>query len=252
MRLIVVTLLTLFISLVCFLTIKFWGQSLTYTEYKHPMLQPEQTPVEFYKPSFAALDSEIAGDHNLYLDLSVTFDQKLVIPRRVWLSTEKPLRLFKYDEVKEDVILFSEVAPKLKNKKLILNIIENAQAVHETFVHEMKQVGFEKGENFIVLSPYEAPAKALKEIAPAFVYGATQPEILKIVAMQSMYLLEAVSLRADVVIHPLKIRGHEFFNEALRDELKKRYKRMIIGPVDSEESAAARQLEPLGIIISVD
>lgn len=253
MRLIVVSVLTLVISFICFLTIKFWGQSLVYTEYKHPMLQPTVTPVEFYKPSYAQLDSEIAGEHDLYLDLSITFDQKLVIPRRAWVSTEKPLRLFKYDEVKNDVILFSEIAPKLKNRKLILNLIENAQAVHESFMHEMKQIGFEKGENFIVTSPYEAPVKALKEIAPALVYGSSQPEILKIVAMQSMYLLEAASFRADVIIHPLKLRGHEFFTEELKAELKKRHKKMIIGPVNSEEeSTAARQIEPLGIIISVD
>lgn len=250
MRIIVVTAVTLFFGFMSFWAVKYWGLSQTFTEYRHPMLQTEQIPVEFVRPTFANLDRDIASAPNLFLDLSVTFDQKLVIPRRTWASTEKPIRLHNYDEIKSDLILLTDVAEKLKGKKLILNIIENAAAVHENFMAGMKELGLEKGENFIVTSPYEAPLKALKEIAPALVYGTTQPEILKIMAMQSMHLLEAANLRADVIIHPLKIRGHDFFTGELVAEIKRRHRKMIIGPVNPEELDAARKLEPMGIILT--
>lgn len=214
------------------------------------MLQAEPAPIEFMRPNFEHLDETIAGPNNIYLDVTVTFDQKLVIPRRKWLSTERPLRLFSYDEVKKDVILVADIKDALAQKKIIFNLVENAQAIHETFIHDIKKIGLESGQNFIVTSPFEAPLKALKEIAPALIYGSSQPEILKIVAMQSMFLLEATNLRADVIIHPIKIRQHDFFNEDLLAELKRRYKKIIVGPLDSTELEQAKALSPFAVIIN--
>lgn len=250
MRILITSLATLFIFSICFLTVKYWGKSQQYTDYKHSMLQAESAPIEFIRPSFEHLEETIAGPHNIYLDVTVTFDQKLVIPKRKWLSTERPLRLFSYDEVKKDVILVTDIKDSLVQKKIIFNFVENAQAQHETFIHDMKKIGLESGQNFIVTSPFEAPLKALKELAPAFIYGSSQPEILKIVAMQSMFLLEATNLRADVIIHPIKIRNHEFFNEDLLAEFKRRYKKIIVGPIDPTELDKAKALQPFGIIIN--
>lgn len=250
MRILVTSLATLFIFSICFFTVKYWGKSQQYTDYKHSMLQAEAAPIEFMRPNFEHLDETIAGPNNIYLDVTVTFDQKLVIPRRKWLSTERPLRLFSYDEVKKDVILVADIKNALAQKKIIFNLVENAQAIHETFIHDMKKIGLESGQNFIVTSPFEAPLKALKEIAPALIYGSSQPEILKIVAMQSMFLLEATNLRADVIIHPIKIRQHDFFNEDLLAELKRRYKKIIVGPLDSTELEQAKALSPFAVIIN--
>lgn len=248
MRIIVVTLATLFVFFIGLLTVKFWGKSQTYTEYKHAMLQLQPAPTEFLRPNYKQLNEAIRTAKNIYLDVTVTFDQKLVIPKRKWLATEKPVRLFKYDEIKNDLLLVVDLKEQLINKKIIFNLVDNAQAIHETFMFDMKQMGMEKGENFIVTSQYEAPIKALKEIAPALVYGSTQPEILKIVAMQSMYLLEAVTIRADIIIHPLKIRNQIFFNDEIVQEMSRRRKKIIIGPISSEELNEARQLKPFAII----
>lgn len=250
MRIIIITLATLFVFFMSFLTVKFWGKGQSYTDYKHVMLQQQSTPIEFIKPGYAKLMEVIESDKNIYLDVTVTFDQRLVVPKRKWQTTEKPVRLFNYDEVKNDVILVADIREPLRQKKIIFNLAENAQAIHETFMHEMKQIGFEKGENFIVTSQFEAPVKALKEIAPALVYGSTQPEILKIVAMQSMHVLEAATIRADIIIHPLKIRNQDFFNDEIVQEMKRRYKKIIIGPVNIEELTEAQRLQPFAIIIN--
>jgi hypothetical protein len=251
MRILIVTIGTLFVFSISLLTIKFWGQGQVYIDYKHPMYDVQSLPLEFYKPSFEQLDAALRSDKNLFLDLAITFDQKLVIPKRKWVSTEKPLRLFNYDNVKNDVIVLADFKDQLATKKIIFNLSENAQAIHETFIYTMKLLGFEKGKNFIVTSQYEAPVKALKEAAPALLFGSTEPEILKILAMQSMYILEAVSIRADIIIHSLKIKNHDFFNDEIVAELKKRHKRIIVGPVaTSEEIAQARKLQPYAIILN--
>lgn len=250
MRIFAVSLLSFAVCIMGLFTVKFWGQSLSYTEYKHEMLSPREVPLEFKKPNYGQLLEALETAECIYLDVTVTFDQKLVIPKRKWLATEKPVRLFKYEEIKNDVLLVVDLKEQLRKKKIIFNLVENAQAIHETFIFDLKKMGMEKGENFIVTSSFEAPIKALKELAPALVYGSTQPEILKIVAMQSMYLLEATSLRADVIIHPLKIRNQLFFNNEIVSELKRRHKKIIVGPISAEERAEALKLAPFGIIIS--
>lgn len=253
MRILLVTIGTLFISFICFWIVKFWGLSQAYNDFKHPMysqeLQQDLPAIQFVKPILANIESEIKSEKNLYLDVAVTQDQKLVAPKRRWLSGEKPLRYLNSGDILKDIVVLENFKTDLKNKKIIFNIIENTQAVHENFVYNMQKMGLEKGFNFIVTSPYEAPIKALKEIAPAYIYGSTQPEILKIIAMQSMYVLEAANIRADMIIHPLRIKNQDFFNEDLVNEMIRRHKRIIVGPIKTSEIEKAIKLKPYGLII---
>lgn len=250
MRIIIITIATLFVFFIGLFTVKFWGKGQVYSDYNHPMMLQHSTPIEYIKPTYEHLKEVIDSDKNIYLDVTVTFDQKLVIPKRKWLATEKPIHLFNHDEIKNDVLLVTDLKAQLLTKKIIFNMVDNARAIHETFMYDMQKMGLEKGQNFIVTSQFEAPLKALKEIAPALVYGSTQPEILKIVAMQSMYLLEATTLRADVIIHPLKIHKHNFFNEEILAEMKRRYKKLIVGPINQDELPEAQRLQPLGVILN--
>ncbi len=250
MRIIVVSICALVVFFLGLFTVKFWGKALTFPEYNHSMLQVQASPIEFIRPSYEHLSETLATNKNIFLDVTVTFDQKLVIPKRKFAATEKPIKLFKYDEIKNDVLLVVDLREQLLKRKIIFNLVDNARAIHETFIFDLKAMGIEKGDNFIVTSQYEAPIKALKELAPAFVFGSTQPEILKIVAMQSMYLLEAVTIRADVIIHPLKIRNQNFYNDEILQELKRRHKKIIVGPIGKDELPLALQLKPYAIILN--
>ena len=252
MRLILVTIGSLIFSLIIFWTIKFWGRSQSYVTYPHPLFayaEQSKKPIFFIKPSPVVVDRALDGAENLYLDVATTGDQKVVIAKKAWDKKGKPIRYQNYEDIKADVILLSEVKTKLVNRKLILNLSENAQAGHMIFFDELKALGMEKGENMIVTSPYEAMIKALKEVAPTFLYGTTQPEILKIAAMKSMWLIEAVNLRADIVIYPLMIKNEKFYDETLLTELARRHKNFIVGPIDDVQIAEAVALKPWGIIV---
>ena len=247
MRLIFVSIGALFISFICVLTVKFWGKSQVYTEYKHPFFTTDAKPLIFEKPSFKNLEADLNSDKNLFLDVAITRDQRLVAPKQEFT---KPIRNLNYNEIKDQVLLISDFKEQLKKHKIIFNVLDSVIAVHEVFLDNMKEISFEAGDNFIVTSEYEQPVKALKELVPAWLYGSTKPEILKIVAMQSMHVLEAANIRADVVIHPLKIHNQFFFNEDLLKELAHRYKRFIVGPVTPEEIPQARALGAFAIIVA--
>lgn len=253
MRIILTTIGSLLVSLIIFWTIKFWGRSHTYTEYNHPLYAAASKtpgPIIFIKPSFQNLEAALQKEPNLYLNVLSTEDGRLVFPKKEWDAKLKPLRYAKYDDVKNDVILVSDLKDILPQKKIIFNMLENAQAGHIIFYDEIKKANLEKGDNFIATSPYEAMAASLKDIAPALLFGSTQPEILKITAMRSMGLLEALNLRADVVIYPLFIRNQKFWDQELIQELAHRHKRFIIGPIDEKDRPEAEALNPFGIIIN--
>lgn len=252
MRIVLVTICSLIASLIIFWTVKFWGRSLQFVPYDHPIYshyKENSQPIIFVKPLAPDLETALKGSDNLYLDVASTADQKVVLPRKVWSSKEKPIRYSNFEDIKADVFLLSDWKEKLANRKIIFNLIENAQAGHIIFYDEIKKMNWEKGENIIVTSPYEAMAKALKDIAPVWLYGSTQPEILRLVAMKSMLLLEAVSFRADIIIHPPLIRNQKFYTEDLLKELRRRHKRIIVGPVYAVDLLVAQQLNPLGIIV---
>jgi len=248
-----VTAATLLICFMAFLTTKMWGRSRHFTEYQHSFFSAEASklPVMFQDTTgLSRVDAEalLNGNDNLYLEVAFTQDQVLVLPLKKF---ERDVRYYSLTEVKNDVLDVDQLAPFLKkDRKFILKLMENTRAEHEVFVENMKKMGLEKSQNFLVMSDYEAPLKALKEIEPAYVYGSTKPEILKIVAMQSMYLLEAVTLRADALVQPLELRKQEFFNQEILNEMKRRFVKIIVGPVGASEVPRAQQLNPFGIIIS--
>ncbi len=252
MRIVLVTVCSLIACLIIFWTIKFWGRSLHFVPYDHPLYSNTgnlSQPIIFIKPRASELEKVLIENNNLFLDVASTRDEKVVLPIKVWDFKKKPIRSSLYQDIKSDVVLLFDLKEKLTNKKIIFNLFENAQAGHAIFFDEIKKMGWGNGDNFIVTSPYEAIAKSLKDLAPAWLYGSTKPEILRLVAMDAMLLIEAVSFRADIIIHPLTIRNQKFYDEDLLAELNRRHKKIIVGPIDSTEMDVARQLNPLGIVV---
>lgn len=252
MRIIQAILASLFVCTVIFFTVKFWGLSQPYSDYKHPFYETADVII-FKKPQFSQIANALnSSTDNLYLDIANTKDQKVVI---VATTANQPhdhtknIRNKLYAEVEKDVLLLSQFQQQLAKRKIIFNIVENAIAGHLIFTDEMKRLGLEKGVNFVVTTPYEVLAKSIKEQAPTFLYGTTQPEILKLKAMESLKLIEAATMRADILIYPLSYYKQPFYSEALQTELKRRYKRIIVGPISAAEIEEAKKVNPLGIII---
>lgn len=252
MRVIAAIIISFFVTALTFFIVKFWGQSQPYADYKHPFYDTTEILI-FKKPAFANVDQVItATDENLYLDIANTKDQKMVI---VDIKTDqsadhtKDIRNKLYADVEKDVLLLEKYKDRLKKRRIIFNLNENAIAGHLIFTDTIKALGLEKGENFIVTTPYETLSKSIKELVPTMLFGTTQPEILKLKAMESLNLIEAATMRADVLIYPLTYYKKTFYTETLQAELKRRFKKIIVGPIPANEIEEAKKLNPLGIII---
>jgi hypothetical protein len=252
MRIIVVTAGTLLVCFLGLMVTKYWGKARQFPEYQHPFFAEAAKAPIMFKEAVGLTPEEIntllKSSENLFLEVAFTQDQVLVLPLQKF---EKEIRYFSLADVKDKVLDITQLAPFLKtDRRVIFKLMENTRAEHEVFVENLKKVGMDDSKNFLVMSDYEAPLKSLKELAPAYIYGSTKPEILRIVAMQSMHILEAVNFRADVIVHPLLLRNQEFYNEELLNEMKRRHVKIIVGPISPSEMDRAQHLNPFGIIIS--
>lgn len=252
MRVIAAIIISLFVTALTFFIVKFWGQSQPYSDYKHPFYQTTEILI-FKKPSFANIDQVITTtSENLYLDIANTKDQKMVIVdvnNNQSTDHTKSIRNKLYAEVEKDVFLLEKYKDHLKKRRIIFNLNENAIAGHLIFTDTIKALGLEKNDNFILTTPYETLSKSIKELVPTMLFGTTQPEILKLKAMESLNLIEAATMRADVLIYPLTYYKKTFYTAALQKELKRRFKKIIVGPIPASELEEAQKLNPLGIIV---
>ena len=240
MRLLLSTIIALTVSLCLFATFKMWGQSQVFIDYQHPFLTTESRPVVFTIPkdNWTLEDLADPSKKNLYLNFGVTQDEITVILRKPIHQVRTKL----FADIQADVYTADQIKSALQNKKIIFNVLENPIGGPEFFVEFIEKIGFQEARNFLVLSPFEAPMKYLKERQPAYLYGTTQPEILRIKALESIWLIEASTFRADMVVHPEYYYKREFFTDKLRTELQRRFRPFIVGPIPSENLATAKDL----------
>ena len=242
MRLLVSTVIALIVSFGFFIMVKMWGLSQPFIDYQHPFLDSTTKPVIFHylKDGWTMDEVNRLQGKNLYLNIGVTQDEVPVITRKFFYQ----IRTKKFAEVKNDVYTAEQIADFLKEKKIIFNVLENPIAGPEIFIEFIVKAGLQESRNFMVTSPFDVPLKFIKEKQPTYYFGTSQPEILRIKAMENLWLVEAATFRADIVVHPPLYYKHEFFTPILLTELKRRFKRHIIGPVTLSELEKIKDLEP--------
>jgi hypothetical protein len=251
MRFLFSVFVALVVSLSTFAIIKMWGQSQIFIDYSHPFVSANQTPVRFYKPQSGwSVDELKKSDHlNYYFDFAVTKDEVTVVLRKPIDRVRAKL----FEEISADVYTAEQIKNFVSGKKVIFNFTENPIAGPELIISFIEAIDFSKTRNFLIISPLEIPLKFLKEKMPAYLYGSSQPEILKMKAMESLGLVEASVFRADVVIYPLDFYHRDFFTKTLVAELNRRYKKYIIGPMTTEEFSKnidrISEKQPFGIIL---
>ncbi len=253
MRILITTLGTAFVCLIIFLILKIWGGSQTFISYPHPFYNQQQTttkPVLFEKPKFSEISEILKNSKkNIYLDIATTKDGIIVIHEVNKYQTSS-FRNQYFKDIKDVVLNLADFKNSLKNRKIIFNLTENAIAGDKTLIEEFQKIDLNDKSEILISAPYEVMSKSLKELAPTYIFATSKPEILRLKAMESFYLIETASLRADVIIHPLYYYKKLFFTETFLQEIKRRNKKIIIGPIPQSEYEEALKLKPFGIVFS--
>lgn len=253
----------------------FWGKSQVYTKYDLPFFQNIKTPFEVHKtqnplqlspPMKAEAKTSISEKIESkiwWLDVSYTLDQKLILlPQNysqalsldILQSEWKGPQATQYnlDFLKkifgDKLVELNQVISALPQDKFILNILDNVFDLHTGIINYLSPLNVDS--RVLIQSDTLVVMTSIKEKKPEWAFGSSHADIMKLLSMNSMWILPAGTFKGDAYITPLEIKSRSVVNSDVITEMKRRYKTVIIGPIyNNIDHVEALRLQPDGVII---
>lgn len=270
MRLLLISIGSLVLALFILLTARMWGQSQTYPEYAHPFFnqtpfnvlqvttisEAQSTLTQFPQVIFQ-LPVRMSHDQVLFILDKVT-EQKLLLhlqnqqkqnPGKLILKSQK-IYDYSWSEIKQYLAEISLTTEELKtfykqlpNQKFILDVIDNTYDIDKELVQQLKE--HRPDERTLIQSEVGTILSAIKMLKPEWLFGSSKADLVRLKTMQSMWILPAVQFKGDVLIAPVKLQNRELLNQEIISELRRRNKKIIIGPIQNDqELLMAKKYQP--------
>ncbi|MBO9668465.1 MAG: hypothetical protein J7501_16830, partial [Bdellovibrio sp.] len=77
--------------------------------------------------------------------------------------------------------------------------------------------------------------QAVKDLKPEWIYGTGTPDLMRLMSFDSLWVLPATQFKGDVFVAPFKILNRPAFNDDVIAEMRRRKKRVFLGPIKTEE-----------------
>ena len=225
MRLILLTLGTFAILGILILTIRLWGLGRTSERFDHPW-QQLKTPwivvplsLESKAPSDAILWIDVlrSKEQNLY-----SLNEELDLSRLTWTD----------EELAKHATELKVILEKYKNRNLVLNIRSNVENIDL----QISDLIGKTGEGRVLIqSDYDLVLQSIKKLQPLWLYGATTADKVRFRTFESIWVETATPFKGDVYIGPFQQKHVPLLTETIFQEIKRRGKKVIIGPLQSKE-----------------
>lgn len=133
------------------------------------------------------------------------------------------------------------------SNRFILHVLDNAEGVHVVLRDALKPLLI--NDKILINSDADVVISATKEQVPEWLYGTGHGALMRLMTFQSLHLEPAVQLKEDVAVAPLTILDRPAINQEVVNEVHRRNKKVILGPlINAEQMSAARQMNPDGFI----
>lgn len=271
MRIFFITLISLIVVGILIFMARIWGLGQNYPLYEHAFFNGPAPIVVVKVSSLEQAKEAVTLRPDVVLWLDVRFSRELkpfILPAArdreflEWKRQEQeksptaPImiggRLSEYPW--EQINEFFKVTPALEEfyrqfpgTRFVLNIVDNVGEAHTTLVKTIKD--FKPNERTLIQSDVLVIMTSIKEIKPEWVYGTSTPDIMRLMTFDSMYVLPSTQFKGDVFISPFVVMKRPAFNDDIIAEMRRRNKRIILGPIRNEEDfAKASRLKVEGYI----
>ena len=270
MKLLGISLGTVLVAALLWTTLWFWGQSLTYKPYDHPLVSwttsdgNPRLALQTHDLAEAKTFLEKNSDGILVLNLHVSSEGQFFTakPEELGFVTKLPeTNLEAYKGNKSfyyDLAFLKSQAPslipaeewlQLKPAFWILNIEDNATNVDANLVAWIEKNKLEN--HAIITSDIDLVISATKDKRPLWIYGSSQSDLTKLLSMASVNLEALVNFKRDYFITPVAWNHRNMLNPKVIAEMKRRFKKVAIGPVHTDQDRAeALALKPDVLILS--
>lgn len=236
---------------------RIWGLSLPISEFQSPFFLQTHPWQGLVVTSLSEAEKALQKNPQtiLYLNLRLSEDQVLFVQAPGFF--EQTLMEMKWDpkdyrgkktyEYPFEVLKkqFPGLNPvddflkKFPQERFILNIIDSATDVHKVVVQTLEKN--QVGPLVLIQSDTDVILKAIKEIKPLWTFGTSHAEIMRLLTFDSIGVVAATSMRSDVYVSPLRIKDRSVFNSLLNEELHRRKKKILLGPLTNEQEAKEAQ-----------
>ncbi|WP_374076833.1 hypothetical protein [Bdellovibrio bacteriovorus] len=143
----------------------------------------------------------------------------------------------------EQINEFYKTTPALKEyyeqfpqTRFVLNIVDNVADAHTTLVNTIQ--GLKPNERTFIQSEALIIMTSIKELKPEWVYGTSTPDLMRLMTFDSLYVLPTTQFKGDVFVSPFTILKRPAFNDDIIEEMRRRNKRIFLGPIQSEAQFA--------------
>ncbi len=265
MRVLAISIASIFVVISILFTLRVWGLSFPISEFQSDFFKAETPWLAFEITTENEVEQVLKrkSDAIFFLDLRLSADQILFIQAPQIFEQSLQQEKFKkedykgryvanynYDFLEKEfpgIFPLEAVLQKFPQQRMIFNLIDNAENIHKITVELLKK--YKLGKNIVIHSPVEIVLKSIKDLEPLWTFGTSQAEITRLLSLNSLWVLPAASMRSDVYISPLKIMNRDVFSEELNTELLRRKKKIMLGPLLSkEEFDRAKKFNPHGYI----
>lgn len=273
MRILVITILSIIGLAIMVFMARIWGLGQSHPQYestffnaskpaiiiKAQTLEEAQAIVAKNKDFYVWLDVRVSGDKKAFV-MSPTKDNdflKHITQEQIAKPTEQIMMGNKVSEFSlETLEKYYGVLPSLKSfyealpeTHFVLNVIDNTHEVHIAVTKDIEP--FKPNNRTMIQSDALIVMKAIREIKPEFIYGTSIPDIMRFLVMDSMWIIPSTQFKGDVYLAPFKVQNRPAFNDDVITEVRRRNKRIYLGPItNSEELAIAEKIQADGYVLN--
>lgn len=262
MRVVFISVVSIVVLFVVLLTSRLWGLGQQYPDFQHPFFENVASPAIIVKvKSEKDLEETLQkkADALVWLDVETSSDHKLIVfamdlnPQQMSIEAYRgpkslayPLQQLK--NMHPDVRELHDIVAKYPQQKFVLNILDNVEGVHTDLAAALKGLSPEK--RILVQSNYNVIIDSVKELEPFWLYGCSQADLMRFLTFESMWILPSTPFKGDVYVSPFVLLGRPAFHETTIEEVRRRKKKIILGPaLDKKEFDDAIRMKVDAIIV---
>jgi hypothetical protein len=248
MRLLALTLGSLVIIGILILTVRFWGLGRTQMQFEstyfNQALQADEYEVIIpWEQSYF-----LEQNPNWILWVDVYRGDEDVLLAKPWIERNKPNRDLEQKPSPTRPAL-SELLQQHQNSRFVLNITDNKERIHLQLQSLIEKLKAE--ERILITSDFSVIIDATKTLLPRVLYGSAPQDVVRLKTLESLWVLPAATLDADVLISALQRNKIDLISLEMTKEMKRRNKKTFLGPLTTkEEVLKAKALRAEGLFVS--
>lgn len=244
MRLLALITGTVFMAIMAFSAARIWADGQVYTPYKTEFFQKEGELIILPWEQNYLLEKKA----DLILWVDVYRSDKGEILAKPWLDYGKRKQDLP-QEASESRPVLKDLLLKFPKTRWIINCDDNVHDIQLGLAKVIEEA--QMGQNVLIQSNYNTIMESMKELLPLAVYGSSIADITRLKTFQAMWLLPAAPFKGDVMMTPLQYLKRDTVNSEIVFEMKRRFKKVILGPLrTAEEVRAAQEMKPDGLFLA--